>query len=57
METDDGKKEDKWLYSFSKRYDRYNLDILIAAICQEDAVCHTFPRTFQSTLKDRSSYY
>lgn len=45
------------MYSFSDSKGLYNIDITLAAKCNAGATCSVFPKTYQSTLEDKTVEY
>ena len=46
MQDDQGRPEDKYIYSFSDKKAKYKMDVEIAVKCSGPASCFMFPRKF-----------
>ena len=58
MENDRGDYLDEFVYSFSDHGEKkYDMLVDIAAKCDGPAQCHVFPRSYQSTLQDKTAAY
>jgi hypothetical protein len=57
MRNDNDELLDEFTYSFSNLVHKYDMLVDIAAKCDGPAHCHVFPRSYQSTLQDKTSAY
>lgn len=53
----DGKPTDMYLYDFADSKGLYNIEVTLAAKCNAHSTCQIFPRTYQSTLEDKTVEY